>query len=172
MTGPNEIAEVFGIFHDGDIAGGTTAEDAAEVVVEIEYLGERVRPDYRRFTIRFSGFTGVRFAPWTDEGAPSIADITDLAEIVRLDLGILSADTEDGAVRVACTQDRPESLVPITSSQTNRTYTLTHKGVDCQVGGVSGTYKRGVRLLVGGSGGGELDLLLLHFNGKWLEAAV
>ena len=50
----------------------------------------------------------MRFAPWTDEGAPSIADITDLAEIVRLDLGILSGDTEDGAVRVACTQDRPE----------------------------------------------------------------
>ena len=47
MTGPNEIAEVFGIFHDGDIAGRTTAEEAAEVVVEIEYLGERVRPDYR-----------------------------------------------------------------------------------------------------------------------------
>ena len=107
MNRPNEIVEVFGIFHDGVITGGSVAKSTAEIVVKIKYLGERIRPDYRRFTIRLSGFASVRFAPWADQGAPSIAEMTNLSEIAQLDLGILSAETEGEAVKVACTQDRP-----------------------------------------------------------------
>lgn len=44
MTTPEEIAEVFGIFHDGCIAGGVEVGRTAELVVEIEYLAERIRP--------------------------------------------------------------------------------------------------------------------------------
>ena len=106
MTEPDEIANVFGIFHDGTIAGGSNSGSAAELLVEIECLAERVRQDYRRFTICLSDLTVVRFVPWTDAGADSIADITDFSEIVGLDLGVLSADSMGSTVRVACTQKR------------------------------------------------------------------
>lgn len=107
MTGPNEIAEVCGIFHDGWISEGTKTGGTADILVEIEYLAERIRPDFRRFTIRLEGVTELRFAPWTDEGAPLVPDITDFPEIARLELGLLSAETVNSIVRVACTQDRP-----------------------------------------------------------------
>jgi hypothetical protein len=107
MTEPDEIAEVFGIFHDGCIAGGSQVDHTAELVVEIEYLAERIRPTDRKFTIRIDNLEQVRFTPWTDEGRPSIPDITSFAEIVLLGLEVLSAETEGPKVKIACSQGRP-----------------------------------------------------------------
>ena len=107
MTEPEKIAEVFGIFHDGCIAGATEVGRAAELVVEIEYLAERIRPADRKFTVRIDDLEQVRFAPWTEEGHSLAQDITGFAEIGSLDLGILSAEAEGPKVRIACTQDRP-----------------------------------------------------------------
>ncbi|MCB1133291.1 MAG: hypothetical protein KDN05_19375 [Verrucomicrobiae bacterium] len=106
MTEPSEIAEVFGIFHDGTIVGGAESVAATELIVEVEYLAERVRQDYRRFTIRFEDVGAMRFVPWIDEGADSIADITDFSVIVGSEFDILSAEAVDSTLRVACAQDR------------------------------------------------------------------
>lgn len=106
MTEPDQIAEVFGIFHDGIIAGGVRSEDVAELIVEIEYLAELVRDDFRRFTICLGDPAALRFVPWINEGSDSMADITSFSEIVGLDLGVLSAEAIGSKVRVACTQDR------------------------------------------------------------------
>lgn len=107
MTEPKDIAEVFGIFHDGCIAGGTKVDRAAELVIEIEYLAERIRPTDRKFTVRIDDLEQVRFTPWADDGQSLVPDITGFAEIASLDLGVLSAEAEGLKVRIACTQDRP-----------------------------------------------------------------
>jgi hypothetical protein len=107
MTGPEEIAEVFGFLHDGCIAGGTKVDRTAELVVEIAYLAEGIRPGDRKLTIRMDGLTHVRFMPWTDEGHPLIPDVTDFAEIASLGLGVLSAELDGRMVKIACTQIRP-----------------------------------------------------------------
>ena len=106
MTDPEDIAELFGIFHDGSIARGTRVGHATELVVEIEYLAERIRPSDRSFTIRMDDLEKLRFTPWADEGQPEIPAVTDFAEITRLDLGILSAEADGTRVKIACTQDR------------------------------------------------------------------
>jgi hypothetical protein len=107
MTEPEEIAEVFGIFHDGCISGGTKVYRTAKLIVEIEYLAERIRPTYRKFTVQIDDLEQVRFTPWTDDGHPLVPDITGFAEIASLDLGVLSAEAEGSKVRIACTQGRP-----------------------------------------------------------------
>jgi|APTNR8051073442_1049403.scaffolds.fasta_scaffold03514_4 hypothetical protein len=106
MTGSDEIAEVFGLFHDGWISNGTFMGGNAEIVVEIEYLAERVRPTYRRFTIHLEDVDAIRFSPWIEVGSPSVPCISNFSEIVGLQLGLLSAEAADSIVRVACTQDQ------------------------------------------------------------------
>lgn len=89
MTGPEEIAEVFGIFHDGSIAGGTTVDHAVELVVEIEYLARRIRPTDRRFLVRIDGLEQVSFTPWSDDGRTVVPAITGFVGIASLGLGAL-----------------------------------------------------------------------------------
>jgi hypothetical protein len=107
MTAPKEIAEVFGILHDGCIAGGTKVDHTVELVVEIEYLAERIRPSDRSLTIRIDDLEHIRFTPWTDEGHTLISEVTDFTAIATLDLGVLSAEAEGSMVKIACTQERP-----------------------------------------------------------------
>lgn len=107
MTGPEEIAEVFGILHDGCIAGGTTVDHAVELVVEIEYLARRIRPTDRKFLVRIDGLEQVSFTPWSDDGRTVVPAITGFVGIASLGLGVLSAEAEGSRVRIACTQDRP-----------------------------------------------------------------
>jgi hypothetical protein len=108
MTEPEEVAEIFGILHDGCIAGGTKVDDhTAELVIQIEYLAERIRTSDRSLTIRIDDLEQIRFTPWTDEGHTLIPEVTDFAEIASLDLGVLSAEAEGPRVKIACTQERP-----------------------------------------------------------------
>ena len=63
MTGPDQIAEGFGIFHDGTITAGLKPGSPHELVVEIEDLAGRISEDFERFTIRLNGLEAARFLP-------------------------------------------------------------------------------------------------------------
>jgi len=101
-----EIVEIFGIFHDGCIAGGRIADRSVEIIVEIQYLAERIRPTDQKFLIRIEDCDQMRFIPWIDDENPSIPDITHFDRIVSLDLEVLSAEADGSIVKVACNQAR------------------------------------------------------------------
>jgi hypothetical protein len=108
MTKTEEIAEVFCIFHDGTIAGGSEIGFTADLVVEIQYLAERIRPTDQTFTMRIDNLEHVKFSPWMDVGYPSIPQITSITEILLLNLEVLSAEADGPKVKIACNQPRRE----------------------------------------------------------------
>lgn len=108
MTEPDEIAEVFGIFHDGSIAEVTEVGSSAELVVEIEYLAERISPTYREFTVRLDDIEQLSYKPWIDEAHGLFTDIIGFTETVSLDLEVLSAEVDGKKVRIACNQHRAD----------------------------------------------------------------
>ncbi|RYD63781.1 MAG: hypothetical protein EOP83_11345 [Verrucomicrobiaceae bacterium] len=101
MKGVADIAEVFGIFHDGSIAA-PLSDGLSEIVVEIEYLAERLSPSGSSFTIRFDDLERAAFSPWEESGQPALPVIMGLASILPLELEILSAKVVGDVVEVAC----------------------------------------------------------------------
>ena len=90
-----ELCTVFDVFHDGWITELAEGPDRLTVTVTIEYLAERVRADYRRFTVELFAPYRCQFTDWEKW------QTTDLQRITDLELDILGADVVSRGRRCA-----------------------------------------------------------------------
>ena len=102
MNGLADIADVFGIFHDGVIVAPLADHDDGEIVVWIPYLASRTSSGGDSFKVRFDGLEQVSFIPWEEEGQPVLPVITGFTAIFPLELEILSAEVRGDLVAMAC----------------------------------------------------------------------
>lgn len=101
MTSEN-MAQAFSIFHDGAITSAAVCGSGIEISIEIRYLASRIDKCFSSFDLVLERCGGVRFAPWPDENEQEREEITNLEEILELDLEILNAESTGTAVLVDC----------------------------------------------------------------------
>lgn len=101
---PQSISDVFAIFHDGGIVDQRVEGTDLVLTVEIEYLAQRVSPDYKSFQIRLAGARDMRFTTWPNERDAQPRQLASVDAIFAAELDILSSTVEDGAIRVVCNQ--------------------------------------------------------------------
>lgn len=101
IHGAEQIQPIFNIFHDGSIAAGELAGGTLRLTIDIQYLAERIRPDYTSFKVTLHGVAGLSFTPWTDGKSEPIDDP---ARILALDLEILSCNRDGERLTILCSQ--------------------------------------------------------------------
>ena len=101
IHGIENIQSIFNIFHDGSIVAGELADGTLRLSVDIHYLAERIRPNYASFAVTLHDVAGLSFTPWTDGEADPIDDA---AQIVSLDLEILSCNRDGERLAIICGQ--------------------------------------------------------------------
>jgi hypothetical protein len=104
ITGLDDIAAIFAVFHDGSIISADFDAPALRLVVEITYLAERVNPEYESFSVRLDGISRVALTTWPC--APDLPPtlIEGAAAVFSADLQILDGSRDEEAIKVVCSQ--------------------------------------------------------------------
>ena len=108
IQGFENVRDIFSIFHDGSIVEWKQKGSDIELIVEIQYLAERVCKSYDRFSVVLHNIKEISFETWphTKEVSPWV--ISDIHEIFKPELEILSAETEEGLHKIICNQHSTE----------------------------------------------------------------
>jgi len=104
MTANEDIRDVFSILHDGTISAWTGDKNLLTLTVECEYLAERIDRSFDKFYVELSNIDKIELDPWTNPGDFPTIIKTDLADIFKAELEVLSADIKDYEVVVTCNQ--------------------------------------------------------------------
>lgn len=97
---PQELAQLFSIFHDGVLAL-VSADDDLALTVEIPYLARRVDPAFTRFAVRLESVADLRFVGWATPDARTAPE-----EIFGQALEIYRAEVEGDTVAERYTSRR------------------------------------------------------------------
>ncbi len=99
------LAELFDVLHDGDIVEHSFVGGVLKLKIEIKYLAERVRPEYRLFFLELTGVRDLLFQAWMLPPSEA-AVITSTDDIFRVEIQILSAtwSEAEGTVTVVLDQ--------------------------------------------------------------------
>lgn len=100
----DDISTIFSILHDGGISAWTGDKDLLTLEIDCEYLAERIDKSYNNFYIKFGQIEKIELHPWMNSIELSQTVLTDIEDIFKGDLEILSADIENGFVNVYCNQ--------------------------------------------------------------------
>ncbi len=108
MTDPKntlkEIRDIFSILHDGTISTWTGEKNLLTLKVDCEYLAERIDKTYNSFYIECGEIEKIGFHPWMNPIDLPQTLLTDIQDIFKAELEILSADIENDFVKVTCNQ--------------------------------------------------------------------
>ena len=104
MTANEDIRDIFSILHDGTISAWTGDKDLLILTVDCEYLAERIDKSFDKFYIELKEIDKIELDPWTNPVEIPTIIKTDLADIFKAELEIMSADIKDGFVLVTCLQ--------------------------------------------------------------------
>ena len=104
MIATEDIRDIFSILHDGTISAWTGDKALLTLMVECEYLAERIDKSFDTFFVELSNIDRIELEPWTMPiDLPTIIK-TEIADIFKAELEILSADIKDDSVLVTCNQ--------------------------------------------------------------------
>jgi len=101
IVGAEDIARVFSIFHDGSIALISATPDLG-LKVEIQYLAERIAPQFSGFMVVLHNPQSVAFSPWYRDTDQTNPDLSEYKAIFDLELGVLQAEAKAGLIEVVC----------------------------------------------------------------------
>ncbi len=108
IEGQENIRDIFSIFHDGGILSCRREDDSLLMEVEIEYLAERINPDFRKFMVRLDDVKNLSFSTWpSDLKSPAVL-ISEVGKIFKAELEILEGDIEKGKIKIVCNQHSSE----------------------------------------------------------------
>lgn len=103
-----DIKDIFSIFHDGGISFAEHRDDLLALEVDIQYLAERVKPEYRKFKVILYGFKDAEFSTWPSDLNSEPQKIDDVTTIFKPELEILEASVKDNKIEVVCNQHSSE----------------------------------------------------------------
>lgn len=104
MPTAEDIKNIFSILHDGTISAWTGDKSLLTLTIECEYLAERIDKTFNKFYVELTNIDKIELDPWTNRvDLPTIIK-TDLADIFKAELEVLSADIKEEEVVVICDQ--------------------------------------------------------------------
>jgi len=108
INGIGNISDIFSIFHDGGIVKCDREHDQLIIEVEIEYLAQRVNPEFTKFVVCLSGAENIQFSTWPSDLKSPPEVLVDESLIFEPELEILESNVKDGAIQVICNQHSHE----------------------------------------------------------------
>lgn len=108
IEGPENVSDVFSIFHDGGIIECHYENGSLLMEVEIQYLAERINPAFRRFMFRLFDVKNLHFSTWPSDLKSEPKVFREVATIFKTELEILEASFEEDQIKVVCNQHSPE----------------------------------------------------------------
>ncbi|WP_085899124.1 hypothetical protein [Kiloniella majae] len=103
-----DIKDIFSIFHDGVISASSLHDESIILDIEIQYLSERINPEYTGFKVSLYGFCDVEFSTWPSDLKSDPEKITDIKSIFKPELEILRANIKNNKIEVVCNQHSHE----------------------------------------------------------------
>jgi hypothetical protein len=104
MTATDDIRDIFGILHDGDICGWTGDKNLLTLRIECLYLAERIDKSYDSFFVDLVKVDTLHLTTWPNPRDLPVLNLTDIEDIFKANLEILSADKTGDKVVVVCSQ--------------------------------------------------------------------
>ncbi len=101
MTVNQQIEAVFSILHDGTIISWTGDKMKLTLAIDCQYLAERIDKTFDRFYIELSQIDELHFSTWPNSINSSEKTLTEISEIFKPELEILTADSIDNKVVIA-----------------------------------------------------------------------
>jgi hypothetical protein len=104
MTATEDIRDIFSILHDGTISAWTGDKDLLTLTVDCQYLAERIDKSFDRFYVELRQVDDLFLSTWPNPFDIPVQTLTELSNIFKAELELLSADIKDGKVVIACNQ--------------------------------------------------------------------
>ena len=101
MTVNQQIVAVFSIFHDGTIISWAGDKMKLTLTIDCQYLAERIDKTFDRFYIELSQIDELHFSTWPNPIDLPEQTLTEISEIFKPELEILTADSIDNKVVIA-----------------------------------------------------------------------
>lgn len=76
--------------------------------VEIQYLAERVNPEFQKFMVRLNSVNNIRFSTWPSDLKSPVVSMSEVEEIFNAELEILEGDLDTEKIKVICNQHSAE----------------------------------------------------------------
>jgi len=102
ITTAESICEIFLIFHDGMIEETSLSGRKLKLKIEISYLADRVKSEFKFFFVELDGFCSAEFRGWpaTLQGEKKL--IAETSDIFKSPLEILEAKLTGDRIEVVC----------------------------------------------------------------------
>ncbi len=105
MKAIEDIRDIFSILHDGTIIAWTGNNELLTLTIECLYLAERIEKSFDRFYVKLYNIDKIELDAWANDfNFPNIVK-TDIADIFKAELDILSTNIKNDTVIVTCNQD-------------------------------------------------------------------
>jgi hypothetical protein len=100
----NDIRDIFSILHDGTTSTWTGDKHLLTLKIDCEYLAQRIDKSYNCFYIECGQIEKIELHPWMNPIALPQTLLTDIDDIFKASLEILSANIERDFVKITCNQ--------------------------------------------------------------------
>jgi hypothetical protein len=104
MKATEDIRNIFSILHDGTIAAWTGDKNLLTLTIECLYLAERIDKSFDKFYVELIQVEALCLVTWPNPFDLPVQIFTELHDIFKAELEILSAEIKDENVIVACNQ--------------------------------------------------------------------
>jgi hypothetical protein len=98
------IRDIFSILHDGTTSTWTGDKNLLTLKIDCEWLAERIHKSYDSFYLECGQIEEIELHPWMNPIKLPQKLLTDIDDIFKASLEILSADIENNHVRISCNQ--------------------------------------------------------------------
>jgi hypothetical protein len=104
MSSTEDIRDIFSILHDGIIYSWTGDKNLLTLKIDCQYLAEYVDKSFDSFYVDLIEVDNLYLTTWPNPFNLPVLTLTDLNDIFKAGLEILSADIAENEVVVACNQ--------------------------------------------------------------------
>jgi hypothetical protein len=107
MSATEDIRDIFSILHDGIINSWTGDKNLLTLKINCQYLAEYIDKSFDSFYVDIIQVDNLYLTTWPNQFDLPKLTLTDLNDIFKARLDILSADITEDKVIVACNQPDP-----------------------------------------------------------------
>ena len=108
MTANDNLRDFFSILHDGTISAWAGDKNMLTLTIDCQYLAERIDESFEKFYLELFNLDKLELTPWTNPVDIPTVIKTDLEDVFKTELEIISADIKDNMVVVKCNQNNTD----------------------------------------------------------------